>query len=171
MARIDGFLKIESPTVTGEAEDSKHQGEIQILAWGWKMTNSSTVNFGTGSGSGKVNIGELVVVKNTDKATSSLIKSATRGTHFGNATLILRKATGDTQLEYLKLEMKEVFVTSLEQGDLNNTDPEFAEQQVETVKFTFRAFKITYQPQGEAGAGTGDQLVAQYDIKTNSDTF
>lgn len=169
MARIDGFLKLDG--VTGESQDTDHKDEIQILAWGWSMVNSSTVNFGGGSGSGKASVGELIVVKNTDKSTAALIKSATRGVHFKTGTLVLRKATGDKQLEYIKLEMKEAFVTSLEMGDLNNSDPEFAEQQVETVKLTMSAFQFTYQPQGEQGAGTGDKFVGKYDVKTNTDAF
>ena len=50
------FLKITA--VTGESKDKVHTNEIDISAWSWGMSNSSSAHFAGGAGSGKVSRGQ-----------------------------------------------------------------------------------------------------------------
>ena len=45
---VDMFLKLDG--IKGESKDSKHSGEIEILAWSWGLSNSGS--FGSGGGGG-----------------------------------------------------------------------------------------------------------------------
>ncbi len=163
MASIDAFLKLDS--IKGESLDKDYKEQIEVISWGWGMTNSSSATFGTGSGTGKVHIGELVIVKRTDSSTASLITSVTTGKHIKEGTLVLRKATGKDPMVYYKIEMNELWVTGIEQGDLHA--PEDAQVLTETVKFTFVSFKATYIQQKEDGSA-GTTFPVEYNVKTNT---
>ena len=166
MAQIDAFLKLDG--IKGEAQDNDHKAELEIISWGWTMANSSSATFGTGSGTGKVSIGELIVLKRVDSSTSSLLQSVTTGKHIGSGSLVVRKATGGAALPYYQLDMKEMWVTSVEQGDLHQ--PENAQVGVETIKFTFVGHKFTYTQQNEDGS-KGQAYSNEYNVKTNQPTM
>jgi type VI secretion system secreted protein Hcp len=43
---VDIFIKIDS--VDGEAQDSKHKKEIDVLSWSWGMSNAGSAYSGGG---------------------------------------------------------------------------------------------------------------------------
>ena len=51
------FIKLD--TIDGEAQDSKHKKEIDVLSWSWGMSNSGSAHSGGGAGAGKVNVQDL----------------------------------------------------------------------------------------------------------------
>ena len=51
---VDMFIKIGD--LKGESKDSKHGGEIDVLAWSWGLSNSGDTHTGGGGGAGKVNV-------------------------------------------------------------------------------------------------------------------
>src|SRR6476660_2723852 len=96
---VDMFIKID--TVDGESKDSKHKGEIDVLAWSWGMSNSGSAHTGGGAGAGKVNVQDLSFTKYIDKSSPDLMLACCNGKHFPDANLVVRKA-GEKPLEYLK---------------------------------------------------------------------
>jgi hypothetical protein len=58
---VDMFIKID--TVDGEAQDTKHKKEIDVLSWWWGMSNSGSADVGGGAGAGKVNVDDLTFAK------------------------------------------------------------------------------------------------------------
>src|SRR6476469_797007 len=106
---VDIFLKIKG--VDGESSDDKHKKAIDVLAWSWGMSNSGSAQVGGGAGAGKVNVQDLSFTKYIDSATSPLMLAACDGKHFDEALLTVRKA-GETPVEYVKIKMTEVIVTS-----------------------------------------------------------
>src|SRR5260370_14178650 len=96
---VDMFIKID--TIVGEAQDSKHKKEIDVLSWTWGMSNSGSAHSGGGAGAGKVNVQDLTFTKWVDTATPSLALACCNGEHFDNAVLVVRKA-GKQAVEYLK---------------------------------------------------------------------
>ncbi len=144
---VDIFLKIGE--IKGEARDSTYNGKdgwIDILAWSWGVSNSGSTHFGSGSGAGKANFQDISVTKYIDKATPDLMKSTSKGTHHGTATLIVRKA-GDKPLDYLKIEMEDVMLTSFSTGGSGGED-----RLTENISLNFDWFKITYTEQLQSGA-------------------
>ena len=108
---VDIFLKIEG--VDGEAKDSKHKKDIDILAWSWGLSNSGSAHVGGGAGAGKVNVQDLSVTKYLDAASPKLILACCNGHHYDEATLTVRKAGGDNPVEYLKIKLQEVLISSV----------------------------------------------------------
>jgi type VI secretion system secreted protein Hcp len=84
------FLKLDG--IKGEAKDSKHKEEIDILSWSWGMSQSGTSAIGGGAGAGKVNVHDISVTKYTDKASAALMMHCATGKHIKNALITVRKA-------------------------------------------------------------------------------
>ena len=58
---LDMTLKIDG--VDGESKIKDHEGEIDVLAWNWGLSQSGLVHVGGGGGSGKANIQDLSITK------------------------------------------------------------------------------------------------------------
>src|SRR4051794_22364914 len=110
---VDMFLKIDD--VKGESRDSKHAGEIDILAWSWGMSQSGTTHTGGGGGAGKVSVNDLSLTKYVDKSSPGLMLACCNGKHYKEALLTVRKA-GEKPLEYVKITLKEVIVSAISTG-------------------------------------------------------
>lgn len=111
------------------------------------MSQSGTMHTGSGGGAGKVNIQDLSFTKYVDASTHALMKACCDGTHYPEAKLTVRKA-GKTALEYIKLTMKNVIVTSLSTGGSGGED-----RLTENVTLNFAEFKTEYTPQKPDGTG------------------
>ena len=115
---VDMFLKMGD--IEGEAKGT-HAKEIDVLAWKWGMTQAGTSHTGTGSGAGKVNVRDLEITKYVDKASPNLMLACCNGKPCGEALLTVRKAGGPA-LEYLKITMTDVMVTSVSTGAIGGED-------------------------------------------------
>lgn len=155
MAKVDAFLKLEG--IKGESTDSKHKDEIEVLSWKWGMQNQGTGHYGAGSGAGKVQVDDIKIIKRVDSATPVLMKSCTKGDHIKKGTLVVRKAGGD-QLEYFKLELGEVLISSIQ-----NHSEEGSPLLLEEVSLNVKTFKVVYTPQKETG-GAGAPSEFGYDL-------
>ena len=153
---VDMYLKMDP--VKGESLDSKHKGEIDVLAWSWGASQSGSTHMGGGSGAGKVNVQDLSITKYVDAASADLWKAVCEGTHFDDATLVVRKAGGKDAVEYIKLEMNQVIVTSLSNGGSGGED-----RLTENVTLNFAKFKYTYVEQTKQG-GKGTDHPYGYNI-------
>src|SRR5687768_10251106 len=116
---MDIFMKIEG--TKGESKDSKHAGEIEVLAWSWGVSNSGTMHSGTGGGSGKANVQDLSFTKYVDSSSAALLLYACNGKHIPKANLVVRKA-GEKPLEYIKIELSDLMVTSVSTGGSGGED-------------------------------------------------
>jgi type VI secretion system secreted protein Hcp len=152
------FLKIGA--LKAESKDSKHGGEIDVLAWSWGMSNSGSAHFGAGAGAGKVNVQDLSFTKYVDKSTPELMLAACNGQHFPEAKLTVRKA-GTNPLEYLIITMQEVLITSLSTGGSGGED-----RLTENVTLNFAKVKVDYTEQNEKGEA-GDKPKMGWDIASN----
>lgn len=144
---LDIHLKIEG--IDGESQNSYHPNEIDVLNWSWGLTQSGTSHLGPGAGSGKVNVNDMHFSKYVDKSTANLIKSACLGTHIASATLTVSKAGGDAPVDYVKIDFKEVLVSSYSTGG----SADGLDRVVEQISFNFAQFVFTYTPQDETGIG------------------
>ena len=155
---LDMFIKIAS--LKGESVDKTHAGEIDVLAWSWGLSNSGSAHVGGGAGAGKVNVQDLSFTKYIDKSTPDLLLGACNGKHYDNALLTVRKA-GEKPLEYLKITMTEVLVTSMSQGGSGGED-----RLTENVTLNFAKVKVEYVEQTAKG-GKGATPSMGWNISEN----
>ena len=155
---VDMFLKLDD--VKGESTDDKHKDEVDVLAWSWGMTQSGTTHMGGGGGSGKVSVNDLSLTKYVDKSSPNLMLATCNGKHFKEALLTVRKA-GEKPLEYIKITMKEVIISSVSTGGSGGED-----RLTENVTLNFAEFKIVYTPQKSDGSGEA-AVEAAYHIAKN----
>jgi len=141
---VDIFLKLDG--IKGEALDATHKNEIDILSWSWGMTQSGTTHVGGGGGGGKVAVQDLHVTKYVDKSSPTLMLFCANGKHIASGQLTVRKA-GEHPLEYLKVELKEILVTSLTTGGSGSED-----RFTENVSLNFAQFHTTYSEQNPDGS-------------------
>jgi len=156
----DITLKLEG--VSGESVIDGHEGEIDVQSWDWGMTQSGTTHIATGGGAGKVNIQDLTITKWVDKSSPTLMKYCCSGKHFPSAMLTLRKA-GDKPVEYYKVTMKKLLITSIQTGGSGGDD-----RLSETVMFNFAKLKVDYTPQKEDGSAEATVTVG-WNIATNKE--
>ena len=157
---IDSFLKLG--TLKGESVVKGFEDQMQILAWGWGMTQTGTTHSASGGGAGKVDVHDLQITKHIDAASPTLALSCAKGTHYYSAVLTMRKA-GGTALEYVTLTLTDVIVSSYSVSESGG------DQMQDTVALNFAKFKYSYQPQDNKGAKKGGAIDATYDIAKNVD--
>ncbi|MGH9590229.1 MAG: Hcp family type VI secretion system effector [Terracidiphilus sp.] len=146
---VDYFLKLDG--IDGESQDDKHKNWIQLLSWSWGGSQTSSVSGTGGSGAGKVNLQDISITTHLDKATPKLFKSMCTGTHTPTGHIECVKAGADSK-PYLKIDLKEVFVSSLQTGGSSGE-----EVPIVSLSFTYNEIKIDYYQQDEKGnvASTG----------------
>ncbi|MGH3042713.1 MAG: Hcp family type VI secretion system effector, partial [Gaiellaceae bacterium] len=76
---VDYFLKVDG--IPGESADSKHKGEIDVLAFSWGVSQSGSPVPGGGGGAGKADFEDLLVVARTSKASPLLWEACASGKH------------------------------------------------------------------------------------------
>jgi type VI secretion system secreted protein Hcp len=140
---VDIFLKLDP--IKGESNGKDHVGEIDIISWGWGLDQTGTFHQGSGGGAGKVNVHDLSFTHHVDTATTDLMIACASGKHFAKGILTVRKA-GDKPLEFLKITIEEVFVTSVSTGGASEDD--YAEH----VTLNFAKVKVEYKQQTDKGA-------------------
>ncbi len=169
MALFDAFLKIDG--IKGESADAKHKGEIDITSFSWGMSQTGVSATGGGGGAGKVRVHDIAITKRTDASSPLLFLNCANGAHIKEATLVVRKA-GGTQLEYLKIKLTDVLVSSYKPSSVDWSGPgdEGPEEDVlpqEQVTLNFAKVEYSYQPQGADGKAQGGPILAGWDVKAN----
>ena len=155
---VDMFMKI--PGVEGEARDGTHKGEIDVLAWGWGMTQSGSAHIGGGGGSGKVDVHDLSFTKYFDKSSPDLMLACCSGKHYTDAKLTVRKA-GENPLEYIIITMQDVIIAGITTGGSGGED-----RLTENVRLNFAKVKVDYTEQTQTGAA-GAKPKMGWDIEAN----
>ena len=156
----DTHIKFDG--VEGESTHADHKGEVEVLSWSWGVSNASSSASGGGSGRGKANPGDFHFQHIYDKASPVLAKKCAQGVHFPTVVVTSRKS-GEGQKDFLKITMKEVFVTSVQpsgssQGDL-----------MESISVTYGSIDFSYKPQ-DAKGGLGGEVKFGWDVKTTKVT-
>jgi type VI secretion system secreted protein Hcp len=152
---VDYFLKLDG--IQGESVDAKHKNEIQILSWSWGASNVSSVAGTGGSGAGKADLSDLSVMAFFDKSTPKFFKSVCKGDHIASGTLTATKGGADKP--YLKVDFKELFVTSL-QLSASSEIPSVS------ISFSYNEIKVDYSQQDDKGNLTSTGPIT-YNTKQN----
>ena len=153
---VDYFLKLAG--IEGESTDDKHKKDITILSWSWGASQISSVAGTGGSGAGKVSLSDFSVMAYFDKSTPLFFKNVCAGTHIKTGEMTAIKSGADGK-PYLKVDFKELFVTSLQisaSGEIPSV----------SISFSYNEIKIDYSEQNEQGTLTSTGAVT-YDTKAN----
>jgi type VI secretion system secreted protein Hcp len=158
---VDMFIKIGK--IDGESQDKVYGPKkfIDVLAWSWGLSNSGSAHLGAGAGSGKVNVQDLSFTKYVDSSTPALLMAGCNGEHFDEANLIVRKA-GTKPVEYIKIKLSEVLVTSVSTGGSGGED-----RLTENVTLNFAVVHLDYTPQKTDGSA-GTAIPFEWDIALNA---
>ncbi len=150
---VDMILDIEG--VPGECKLSGFEGKIDIYSVSWGLSQAGTFHSGGGGGGGKANIQDVTVTKKVDKASALLMKNSASGKHYPTAKITVRKAGGDSPVEYFKVELEKVIVSALNISSSNGDENVF-----ESVTLNFAKIKFEYTEQSEDGSGGAAQPFA-----------
>jgi type VI secretion system secreted protein Hcp len=160
---VDMFLELEG--IKGETGDKafKSKHAMDILAWSWGLSNSGTFHTGTGGGAGKASFQDISITKYIDLASPNLMLYCANGKHVTKGVITVRKA-GEKPLDYLKISMKNILVSSYTTGGSGGED-----RLTENVALNFAQVKVEYAQQAEAG-GSGGTNDFDWDIAANAKT-
>lgn len=157
MANIDTHIKFDG--VDGEATHTDHKGEIQLLSWGWGVSNLNTGGTsGGGSGMGKATANDFNFVHTYDKASPILAKKCAQGVHFPTVVLTARKS-GEGQKDFFKTTMKEVFIIAVQPSGSSGGDI------LESVSMSYGEIEFGYKAQDAKGA-LGGEVKFGWNVKT-----
>lgn len=157
---IDYFMKIDG--IPGESLDSKHKGEIDVLAWSWGEVQPAAAGPGPGGGAGggKVQMQAFNFTAATSKASPNLMLACASGKHFKSAVLTARKA-GKQQAEFLTFSLSDVLVSAYQVGG-----SEGEVLPMDSVSLGFSKIQVEYKEQKPDGS-LGASIKAGWDVKQN----
>ena len=160
MAAVDYFLKLDG--ISGESADAKHKGEIEVLSFSFGETLAGPGGHpGGGVGAGKVEMTDFAFTAGTSKASPVLFQHCASGRHIKQALLTLRKA-GKGQLEYLKIKLEDVLVSSYSlSGQESEGNPHDA------FSLNFQKISVDYRPQKPDGS-LAAAVHGGWDLKKNA---
>ena len=156
---IDYFLKLDG--IPGESADAKHKGEIDVLAFSWGVSQTGSSAPGGGGGAGRALFEDLLVVARTSKASPKLWQACASGQHVKTAVLVCRRGTGKGRVEFLKITLEEVTVTSYE---IDGSDEEPPVDQIALAFGKVRTEFVSVDSKGTAQPA----VTTAWDLKKNA---
>jgi type VI secretion system secreted protein Hcp len=160
---VDIHIKID--TIPGQSEIKGFEGQILVETFAWNMSQDTSFAKGQGGGAGKVNMGDIVFSHQIDKASPKLMLACCTGAHISSAVLTFRKAGGESAVDYFKITLTDVLVSSVNPSGNNDGDTP-----TESVSLAFAEFKVEYQEQDNKGAKKGGPVVAGFSVQKNAKT-
>lgn len=148
------FLKLTG--IAGESQDGLHLNEIDLQAFSWGASSSTTY-----STTSAPNVQDLTITKLADKSTPSLLLRTLNGAAITEAVLVVRRFTGYRDVEYLKITLTDVRVTAVDHSGSTSQD-----RVVENVRLTFRQLRMSYTPVNVDGTA-GTAITIGWDVSTN----
>jgi type VI secretion system secreted protein Hcp len=153
---VDIFIKIEG--IAGESQDTTHRDEIDVLEWSWCVSQRSSMLSGSGGGSGKATVDDLIFTHEMDRASPNLARYCFTGQRVAKAVLTMRKAGGIPH-EFVRITLSDVAVTYV--GPIAN-----AVECHEHVRLSFARMKHEHIIQNATG-GNGGTVTALIDVQAN----
>lgn len=157
-SRQDFHAKING--IAGESKDSKHAGEIDLLSWGYGVSQSSSTHTGGGGGVGKANFSELVFTHYVDKASANLLKYCASGKHVSEVVISCSKV-GDGAQQYMTVTLSDVLITSVRSVGATNSS-----RVIEEVGLSYAKIKVEVKEQNADGS-LGAATTGAWDVKQN----
>jgi type VI secretion system secreted protein Hcp len=163
VATIDLFLKIDG--ISGESQDAKHKGEIDLRSFSWGETSESGPSRAAGgaAGAGKVAMQDFHFMTAVNKASPLLFLSCATGKHIKEAVLTARRA-GKEQQEFLVFKFSDLLISSYQIGA-----EAVGEMPIDQVSFNFSRIDFEYRAQKPDGT-LASPIEAGWDVKKKKPT-
>ena len=142
------YIKFDG--IDGESTSKDHKGEIEVLSWAWGLSAVASGARG-GAAERRPKAHDFTFTHLYDKASPLLARAVATGKAIKHVLLSSRKASGG-QKDFLKVTMKEVFVTSVEQVADESAGI------TEAVTLSSRNVSFEYRPSTASG-NLGDPVV------------
>ncbi len=147
---FDAYLMIKG--VQGESQDNKYNGKegwIDVLSYSYGVTQTGAASSGGGLSAGKAQLQDFTFTQKVHIGSPEIFIRCCTGKTSEEAHFAARKAGGDNPLDFLKIDMKNVLVTSVTSQGAGGPD----EIPTETVAMTCEEMTVWYQEQDEKGKG------------------
>ncbi|MCL1825666.1 MAG: type VI secretion system tube protein Hcp [Betaproteobacteria bacterium] len=154
----DIFIKLEG--IDGESKDGKHKNWIDVLSFGYSVSQSSSAFTGGGSGVGKASFDSLSFTHYVDKTSPNLFMYCALGKHIPKVELSCCKSGGGSQ-EYMRITLDDVIVTSVSPSGANSDT-----QVKESVNLSYAKIKIEAKEQ-KADGSMGPAVTGAWNVKEN----
>jgi type VI secretion system secreted protein Hcp len=109
----DIFVWIEGIKGESNVKLNGLTGWIHVESMSHHMSQSGSMHVGGGGGSGKVQVGDIMLVKNIDKATPDLNLLCANGKHKSEAVILLTRRQGQHYRTYMEYRLRPVLVSSV----------------------------------------------------------
>jgi type VI secretion system secreted protein Hcp len=140
------FLEIDG--IKGESTDSKHKDKIDILTYSWgESQKGDWGQSGKGCVASMVEMQEINFTFEMCKASPKLMESCATGKIASKATFTVRKAGGDTGIDYLTIKLENVLVSSYQTSGHSDAKP------VDSVTLRFDSIVVEYTSVDKDKAG------------------
>jgi type VI secretion system secreted protein Hcp len=156
---VNAHLKIDG--LEGESLSTGYEKQIDVLSWSFGATQTGSMSFGGGGGSGKVSVGDLQINKRFDKASPKLFEAVATGKHIKEAILTLKKAGGTKEVEYLNYKMTDLIISNVQWGGASE-----GEHPTEHIAINFAKIEVVYTEQDGKGVA-GAKTRSGFDVKLN----
>lgn len=157
---VDMFLKLDG--IKGESKDAKHKDEIHIESFSFGANQTGAFGTGGGGGAGKVQFHDISVTKVVDKSSPELLLHCANGKHIKEGLITVRKA-GENPLEYLKIKLNDLLVSSVQDAGHGGGD-----LPMESLSLNFGKVYVEYQEQDASGKPAGGPVHFGWDLKANT---
>lgn len=157
---VEMFLDLDG--VKGESQTKGFENKIDIFSISFGASNPSQVSTGSGMAAGKVSISSVSIQKVVDSATPDLFRSCCSGKHLATGKITIREAGGDAPVEYMVIDLTQVFVDSISWGSASG-----GEKPSESIALSAASVKITYSAQTAKGSAQKGPS-AGWDLKKNA---
>lgn len=145
---FDAFLTIKG--VKGESMDSKYKGSdgwIDVLSFTYGVTQTGAASTGGGLSAGKANLQDFTFTQKIHIGSPEMFIRCCTGKTSEEAHFVARKAGGDAPMDFLKIDMKNILITSVTTQGQGGPD----EIPTESVAMTCEEMKLWYGEQDEKG--------------------
>ena len=156
---LTAYLKIGD--IAGESRRAEHEDEIDVHGLQWKISQQSSLlqRVGRGRARARATVDALTCLKFTDASSPYFALACFQGRSFPEATLTVRKDSGEAHLDYLVITMENVTVSGYEMSNDAGDDEVVAER----LGLTFEKVTYTYIVQND-DQSSGDEHEVEFDI-------
>jgi len=154
----DFFIKIAG--IDGESKDSKHIGWIDVLSFGYGVSQSASSFTGGGVGVGKASFSALSFNHYVDKATPNLMQYCAAGKHIDTIEVSCCKV-GDGSQEYMHITLTGCIITHA--GPSGSTNDA---RVTEDIAISYSKIKVEVKEQNADGS-MGAAVTGTWDVKQN----
>jgi type VI secretion system secreted protein Hcp len=158
---FDTYLKLDN--IDGETTTKGFEKQIEIYSFSWGASNPTSVGpGGSGLGAGRVSVSSFNIMKKSDATSPKLFQACCTGTHIPKATVTMRKAGGESPVNFLVYEFEGVMVESVQWSGSSGGD----DTPTESVSLAFSKVSIRYTPQAAKGTAAPKPIEGAWDITT-----